>query len=493
MADVNERAQLIVVVALVVAVLFIALALVVNSAIYTENVATRDSGAEPRDTLEERQSIERALGEQVDRTNARYSTTDSSFLVNELQRAIGDESVANTGLKATKGSSVGYSVTDVRDGTRLRQTDETRNFESRDGETDWLVTQDVPDGGQFAMQFQRDSLFEATLDTTMAVLADSAFAIEFHEDDYTGTGDGIWRIYVFQGVLTNSVYAIVETPEQEFADEGLEDVTNPDHIVDGWLDQSCSMQGETVSMELSTATFGGSHCDELEFYGELDAHSVEFTNVQTGGTDRARGTYDIFLEEASYDTSAFYDAGDGQPFHQSGVYSLEYELTYQTGGTTYATSERTLYPQRRDPGGILWEHPRITEFTVTDTSTAGTAQFDVDWAVSDPDGKLERVELTMVDRTVKATEEELEDELEALVDALDLFNGDEIGDVISVPVNTNDVVDKTTISVDGYDASGTHTLSHDDGIGTEYRIQITVVDESGHTTTMYEKHEAGGG
>ena len=505
MADVT-RAQLVVVSALVLATVLVGLALVLNSGIYAENLGSRETASEPKEALEQRALLDEDLREVADRTNAEVQSTDPAALATNLSLAFDNHTTPRVAEGARQGEGIELRLRSTYNGTRLRQTNASRNFTSKDGSADWNLTRGVPDGGQFAMNVEEESVFEATLDTTMAAIADSAFGIEFHLQDYGGPGDGVWRVYVFRGAATESVYAVVETPEQTFEDDGLEDNTNPEHIVNGWLNQSCSLQSSTITIRLREETFGGSPCGEFGFYGDVDAHNVSFVNARTDGTDRARGTYSIMTRKADYNDEAFYSVADhsdtNQPFYQSAIYAFDYTYTYETEDTRLGAPNRTVTPDDGDPGGILWEHPRIDRFDATYVTEgeAGNNSYRVDWRVSDTDDQLATVEVELIDQTVQRTEDSLKDELEkdfdncsvlcTLTDYLDETN-------INQPVNTDTVVDNETITVSGPSDNGSTTLVHDSAVAgeddvvdgseptdsSEYRIQLTVTDASGRATT----------
>ena len=505
MADVM-RGQLLVVAAFVLAVLFVGLALVLNSGIFAENLGTRETASEPKEVQEQGSSLDEQLRETADRTNARVESTDPSTLTDALHVAVDNYSGRRVDDGARQGQLVGIELESAQNGTRLRQTNASRNFTDRDGTVDWNLTDDVPDGGQFAMNVQEESVYEATLDTTMAVMAESAFGVEFHLQDYGGPGDGVWRVYVFRGAATESVYAVVETPEQTFEDSDLDDRTNPDHIVNGWLNQSCSLKSQTITIRLSEETFGGSPCEHFEFYDDIDVHNVRYVNTKTDGTDRAKGTYSILVREADYNQDGFYSVAERtdtkQPFYQSAIYAFNYSFTYRTDSTTYEAPNRTVRPEDGDPGGILWEHPRIERFDATYLTPGDSTNnsYRVDWRVTDTNGELETVEVELIDVTVERTEDSLEEEL--VYDPLDPIDGlsfDDYRDTngISQPVNTDQVVADETVAVGGPDANGSTTLVHDGALSeegdlytgsapsedSEYRIQITVSDASGRATT----------
>jgi hypothetical protein len=501
---------MLVVAGLLLAVLFVGLALVLNSGIYSDNLASRETANEPKAVQEHGSALDEHLRESADRTNARVESTDPSTLQEALQVAVANYTDQRVSDGVQRGQSIDIELESAQNGTRLRQTNASRNFTDRDGTVDWNLTDDVPDGGQFAMNVQEESLYEATLDTTMAAMADSAFGVEFHLQNYTGSGDGVWRVYVFRGAATESVYAVVETPEQTFEDSDLDDRTNPDHIVNGWLNQSCSLKSRTITIRLSEETFGGSPCAEFSFYGDIDVHNVRYVNSRTDGTDRARGTYSIMIREADYNEDGFYTVANAsdvnQPFFQSAIYAFDYSYTHRTESTTYEAPNRTVLPEDGDPGGILWEHPRIERFDATYLTPGDAANnsYRIDWRVTDPNAELHEVEVELIDRTVERMNESLEEKLEKDFDSCDpVF--DLLCDLtnytdetqISQPVNTEQVVANETITVGGPEANGSATLVHDSALSgeddtidgseptndSEYRIQLTVTDASGRATT----------
>ena len=507
MADVS-RGQFVVVAALLLAVLFVGLALVLNSGIYAENVASRETSSETKDTLEQHSRVDEELRESADRTNARIETTDTSTLKSSLRQTFENYTAPRVADGAKRGQSIEIELTAAQNGTRLRQTNASRNFTDKVGTVDWNLTDDVPDGGQFAMNIGEQSVYEATLDTTMAAMAESAFGIEFHLQDYEGSGDGVWRIYIFRGAATDSVYAVVERPDQTFQDSNLTDRTEPDHIVNGWLNQSCSLKSRTITIRLSEGTFGGSPCEEFGFYHDVDVHNVRYVNTKTDGTDRARGTYSIMIKEANYNADAFYSVTERspskQPFYQSAIYAFDYSYGHRTDGTTYGVRNRTVHPEDGDPGGILWEHPRIERFDVTylTPDDAANNSYRVDWRVTHPNAELHEVHLELIDKTVERTESGLEEGLlyngSILTDtSLDNFTEYRESNGISQPVNTDQAVANETVTVEGAADNGSTVLVHDAALAgeddsidgseptnsSEYRIQLTVTDASGRATT----------
>jgi subtilisin len=110
-------------------------------------------------------------------------------------------------------------------------------------------------------------------------------------------------------------------------------------------------------------------------------------------------------------------------------------------GDTDAGSTATFTTSSSSPSS----DPVIDTFSITNNSNPGWARFDVDWAVSDADGDLSSVELTMT--------------------------------------QSGSTVDSATHSVGGSSASGSDRLEDKKGSGS-YDITLTVTDSNGNTDSQ---------
>ncbi len=82
MAEVDDRGQLLLVTGILLAVVFVALALLVNTAIYTDNVATR-GGDSAGEALEYQAGVTDSVGGLIDAENAAADDGDSFEAINE--------------------------------------------------------------------------------------------------------------------------------------------------------------------------------------------------------------------------------------------------------------------------------------------------------------------------------------------------------------------------------------------------------------------------
>ncbi|MGM0718328.1 MAG: G8 domain-containing protein, partial [Halobacteriota archaeon] len=122
-------------------------------------------------------------------------------------------------------------------------------------------------------------------------------------------------------------------------------------------------------------------------------------------------------------------------------YTVEATVTDDFEQTDSATATATAAVENESP-------PTVDGITLTEVETDDPdAEFDAAWAVSDSDGNLSSVELTLTDETAGETEEAV------------------------------------SLSVSGDDASGTTRLvaAGDDGTGNDYTVEATVTDDFDET------------
>ncbi|MFC6836125.1 DUF7261 family protein [Halomarina ordinaria] len=159
MADVNERGrgQMILVTGLTLAVILVALALVLNTAIYTENLATRSDDPGASEALRYFESADHDVGEGLDRTS---SQDELETFVTEWDRSTGREG-ARDGVRTSVTLDEGSVVT----GTRVYDTDETTTLPGDDADEEFLegsrirgfrVTANLDAGESFTVRFDGD-------------------------------------------------------------------------------------------------------------------------------------------------------------------------------------------------------------------------------------------------------------------------------------------------------------------------------------------------
>ena len=187
----SDRGQLLLIAALAVAVILVGVALLLNAAIFTENVATRETGADGREAIDIRGSTVADIGELIERENERENETD-------VTDRVGDGIDAMVPLLEREHIRHGIVVDLERQGidegeriewdTDVRSEDFTVKRVDEEGEPfrepEWTLLSDVNATREFTLTIDRTTL--RTLDEPNETqLQDEAFGIEFAGEDIT--------------------------------------------------------------------------------------------------------------------------------------------------------------------------------------------------------------------------------------------------------------------------------------------------------------------
>jgi hypothetical protein len=118
MADVDgvangrKRGQLIFIGGLSLALTFVALALILNSVIYSENLATRNNDASGgQDAAQFREDVQQGVSDLTDQVNQKY--TDDTTLNDEIRKGISDWSEYTARYYEIDGTTIRVTVTRV--------------------------------------------------------------------------------------------------------------------------------------------------------------------------------------------------------------------------------------------------------------------------------------------------------------------------------------------------------------------------------------------
>ncbi|MFD1512236.1 DUF7261 family protein [Halomarina rubra] len=293
MAAVRERGQLILVGGLSLAVVLVAIALVMNAAIYTESLASRDDAGE----LGKPASIESDLSAAVE------SMMLNDFSESEISDGVGEFSSSSAYFAAQDGAITSASVQSTNAGTLV--TDSSGSFVSADGDASWTVVDSKP-VRSFEMTVNEDSL-------------GSAFEMEV-----TSPGGDPWTIdFSASGDTLTMTFDDTETT--------VTCSTTPD-------------SEEDAKISFSSGRLGGSQCVPMKrlFSGE-SVYKIRFV-----GGDAAAGTYSLVVDEdvttmEDYDddgddTETDYGSDSGDPTVAEELYSVELLLEYDSPEIQYETT-----------------------------------------------------------------------------------------------------------------------------------------------------------
>ncbi|MFB6252624.1 MAG: hypothetical protein ABEI27_13250 [Halobellus sp.] len=310
MADLNgvrrggagtDRGQLLLVGALSLAVLFVALALLLNTAIYTGNLATREAGIGGTEAVEYVSASQDggiAAIESVNRRNASSHATLYTALRETM--AAWDDTAAHH--RAVNGDAADVDVVGTTNGTRIRQRDANRNFSSVGGAPDWTVVDGAM--GIRSIRFEVDAARLKTGPTN-----------SFRMD--VSSADGTRSLSLYNN-STDDPRALIDGPAGT--------ATCP----------AGSAPGGTFVVDVANGSVGGASCPALT---RLDDTSGTVT-VEYADGDVAGGRYSIVVNGTSSSLSlpGLASPGTGDPDWTDAVYAASIRVSYRTPQMEYTTT-----------------------------------------------------------------------------------------------------------------------------------------------------------
>lgn len=321
MADVTgERGQLFLVGALALAVLFVSLALLMNTAIYTENVSTRDTNVGTADAVGYRSAVEAGGAELVRHVNRRHDAPYGSL---ETNLSAGVDTLRDaTGVhEAYAGNAVNVSLAGTTPGTRISHLNGTRAFTTAnegDGTPgNWTLVPDANGTRAFAANVTRSALTNATDadGSTFRVVVDD------------GSESGTWTAFVYDNRSENAVSVKVKNGSDDISTGQCLGPTDAEHVV----------------VDFTRGTVGGEPCPLLDFAkGVPSPYAISFENGH-----RAAGTYGLVVRGSSLDGETDPDYGSDPavaPAAWPAIYDATLAVEYEGPRVEYR-SNVTVAPE----------------------------------------------------------------------------------------------------------------------------------------------------
>ncbi|WP_147435577.1 hypothetical protein [Halobellus sp. Atlit-38R] len=301
----TDRAQLLLVGALALAVLFVALALLLNTAIYTGNLATRDASVDATPVIEYVSESREAGVDAIRSVNDR-NNSDPAELASALHLTIARWDEQASYHRAVAGDITAVEVGPITNGTRIQQDDESRDFTNETGEENWTVAA----GSDLSeIRSLRFAVEESTLPEDPSIGADEVFTVEIDSDA------GATTLYVY-----------------DTSGGGGPEI----RVDDGGDTETCSSgTSGTFAIDVANESVGGVPCPSLSDLTDVgDDVAIEFRD-----SHRAGGTYSMVVDEQPSDLSTLGvdDVGSGSPYWTYAVYSAQFNVTYRTEDVDYAT------------------------------------------------------------------------------------------------------------------------------------------------------------
>lgn len=316
MAAVDERGQLLLSTAFALAVLFVGLALVLNTAIFTSNLGTQGSDAvSGHHALQVRADAQRGAAGLIERVNDE-ETGSYGALVSNLTTDLDRWGELIGRHESLGGGTAAVTLRETTNGSLLRQTADTRAFTNASGAADWTLVAGASGLRGVELTVASNSLVDppSAADTGPELAASGVFRIVVTADD----GDR-WRVFVY-GDAGDAAVA----------------VENPD----GRLASACSGPPEsngTVRIDWPAATVGGESCSALR---PLSSIASDPTVAYRDGNN-ATGTYAMVVERPVSEV-ADDDYGPAgattAPYVTEAIYDATIGLEYTTPTLAYRTN-----------------------------------------------------------------------------------------------------------------------------------------------------------
>lgn len=346
MADVKARGQLILVTGLLIAVVLIGLALVVNGAIYTENLSTRESSDEPREALEQRHVTEGDVQSLIDAANRNATTDDYGMVRGDFADGLTQWADSQRVHKLLTGRFVSTELNSTTEGTQIRQTNASRNFTaggSLASDPDWTLVENTTDVGPFVLDIDRASLLNITdfntLSDPLAAVSDNAFHVSVE------TPSGTWKVYLFRDGTAGEVYLYVVDPGDDLgALSGISSLVSNSCVA--------GATGSSATVDFREPQFGtdATDCPELGFYNTSVVgtdHDIHYRNARTSATglgllgeaDRARGTYEVVVDTRADRTPYYGPDADASPRARSIIHAVTVTAAFRSDGVVHGSDE----------------------------------------------------------------------------------------------------------------------------------------------------------
>ena len=319
-ADANsgeDRAQIILITGLTLAVLFVAVVLLLNTVIYTENLATRGTDAGGAEAIEFRDDAVDDLAGILRREHRNPSGDD---VLDDFDESVKTYSRTLAGLRARDGVIANVSVnrSTVDRGYFVAQNETESGFRNMTAPggtpANWTVAGGVNRTRNYRMTVDPDGLSNSP-DPAFTVVADGT----------DGGTNETWSASLSAGSGDN-LTVTVDDGDGSPASESFEPGPDGNHTVD--------FTGGTVN---------GEPFDALVWADGVQTGSDPYDLRYENGT-AATGTYHLVVDDrdggASPDRSS-------RPYVVDAVYSVDVELTHRTPELTYGDTVR-LAPGERD-------------------------------------------------------------------------------------------------------------------------------------------------
>lgn len=309
----EARGQLLLVGGIVVALTVVGVALVLNSLVLTDTLAT----SEPPRGIDHADEYESVVADGVTRVvRVEERTPYGTWSAAEANATASVAHVSRLARNRTlqgRDAYTGTTVVAARRGATLAQNNSSRAFTNADDTANWTLGE-TAGVRNFRMRVDATTLTEVEDSaSTNATGGLPGFTV-----NVTGDGGDVWSAYLTRDDDNSSVRVVV--------DDGT-DVT-----------VACQSENETATVDWTNESIGSRSCNFTFADGLTPEYELSFDDG-----DEATGTYHLVVSDETADetvqTTNFDNLGDN-PYQHPAVYSLVLDVSYDGPAVAYDTDVR---------------------------------------------------------------------------------------------------------------------------------------------------------
>lgn len=307
----DDRGQLILVGAIAIAIVFVALALVFNTAIYTSTLATQESSADGFEPVAYQDATADGVGGVIYYANYYNYSSGYDALVGTTRNGTVAWSKNTTRHTLASRTATVSRVVDTTNGTQILQ-DQNATFENATGADDWALATDVNGMRRFSVHVVRGSL--ESRGTT---------------DEVLGTLDGVddpFHVRVTNGSATRYVFLY----------NNSDDVVVQVETESGGVVGRCRDDpGDPAVVDITQGRVDGEDCPALTFPGMEGPYAITY-NAST----EIDGRYSLVVDRTESNVPDSYNdvASGDPPYAARALYSASVEMTYESADVRYTTT-----------------------------------------------------------------------------------------------------------------------------------------------------------
>lgn len=306
----DDRGQLLLVGAFVLAILLVALAVVLNAAVYTETLAARGTDrVDVSDTVQYRADTERALTGLVASVNEN-TTTSRDDTAATLRAGVADWDAVSARQQAATGRATSVTVESVTVQTNVSQTNDSLSFTNDSSAANWTAVENVTDTGSFTLSVvSTDTEIPPANATDLATLESRAFHVEVTNSTTT------WQVFVFRS-SSNLTVAVASSGSFE-----------PDTYTTSYVG------GDPVELDFTNASIDGESAPSLAFYENVSGPS----SIALSNGANATGNYTLLVAGDVVSPDDYSNPPDDGPTARAVVTRLDVTLRYEMPNLRYET------------------------------------------------------------------------------------------------------------------------------------------------------------